>query len=739
MQGQESETQPEEGRRGIDIERLQAIVGGLEREALARVGRRTEVEARWLRNLRQYHGVYDDDIAQALADDTTKSTLFINQTRPKTNTCAAKLSDMLFPTDDKNWGVKETPVPQLVDTASRAPQAAVAAAERANQMVQAGQGAEAEQVVGQANAGLEAGDAAKADLETAKQAAKSMEKEIEDQLRQCQYNVAAREVIEDACKLGTGIMKGPVDDDRVRRVWRPVDEGGRAMHVMQTVNDPRPGFLRVDPWHWFPDMDALVPMDSESFFERHLLSKPDLRRLARRPDFDSDAIRRLLRSEPSSVSPTFLADLRSITGKHNDTGVKRYVAWEYRGPLTADDAREVAMLVGGDDMIDEEVDPLDEINVVVWFCQGEVLKFGIHHLDSGDPIYSVFCIERDDSSLFGIGVPELMRDSQSAMNGAWRMMMDNGGLSTGPQIEVDLAVVEPADGEYALAPRKLWLRKSTADPNKPGIRTYDIPSHQAELAGIIELSKMFVDDETGVSMLAQGEQGSHVTQTLGGMSILMNATNIVFRRIVKNFDDDMTVPNIRRLYDWNMQFSSRDEIKGDMDVDARGTSVLLVREMQSQTLMALLMNFGGHPVIGPLLKVAPTLRRLVQSFMLSADEIVLTDEELRQAAESAQAEPDPEADKLALQLEIAKIESQTRLQVADLQRETALVSLAHQSNMKLEELRQQLDITRLKLGSDERKMATEVAFEARRDEANRAQADRHKTEEVKAKGSGGYV
>lgn len=397
------------------------------------------------------------------------------------------------------------------------------------------------------------------------------------------------------------------------------------------------------------------------------------------------------------------------------------------------------MLVGGDDMIDEEVDPLDEINVVVWFCQGEVLKFGIHHLDSGDPIYSVFCIERDDSSLFGIGVPELMRDSQSAMNGAWRMMMDNGGLSTGPQIEVDLAVVEPADGEYALAPRKLWLRKSTADPNKPGIRTYDIPSHQAELAGIIELSKMFVDDETGVSMLAQGEQGSHVTQTLGGMSILMNATNIVFRRIVKNFDDDMTVPNIRRLYDWNMQFSSRDEIKGDMDVDARGTSVLLVREMQSQTLMALLMNFGGHPVIGPLLKVAPTLRRLVQSFMLSADEIVLTDEELRQAAESAQAEPDPEADKLALQLEIAKIESQTRLQVADLQRETALVSLAHQSNMKLEELRQQLDITRLKLGSDERKMATEVAFEARRDEANRAQADRHKTEEVKAKGSGGYV
>ena len=107
---------------------------------------------------------------------------------------------------------------------------------------------------------------------------------------------------------------------------------------------------------------------------------------------------------------------------------------------------------------------------------------------------------------------------------------------------------------------------------------------QAELANIIEIALRFIDDETLMPKIAQGEQGSTPTNTVGGLSILMNAANVVFRRIIKNFDDDMTVPNIRRLYDWNMQYSEKAEIKGDSKVRALGISALVELEGQAQKL-----------------------------------------------------------------------------------------------------------------------------------------------------------
>jgi hypothetical protein len=363
---------------------------------------------------------------------------------------------------------------------------------------------------------------------------------------------------------------------------------------------------------------------------------------------------------------------------------------------------------------------------VLWFCDNEVLKFGIHHLDSGEAIYSVYNVKKDASSIWGFGIPYLMRSSQKAMNGGWRMMMDNAGLSSGPQVVIDPAVIEPVDGDWALTPRKIWKRRGDAAAGKVGFETHDIESRQAELQAIILLAKQFIDDETSISVLAQGEQGAHVTQTAQGMGILMNAVNVMFRRLVKNFDDDITVPNLRRLYDWNMQFGTREEIKGDYEVDARGTSVLLARELQAQNLMALL-QFTGHPVLGMLLKAAPLVRKTVQAMMISADDVVKTDEELRSEAEAAaQAppEPDPATIRAQMQIEAARIEADTRLQVAQMSRDTEMMKLAQTMNMNIEKLRTMLQIEGIKTQSSERKMAAEIAVESRN---------------AGGPGSGGYV
>ena len=705
--------------------KLQGILDRLETEANDRVSKRREIEKRWLDDLRQYHGEYSEKIKTDLKKQE-RSMVFVNKTRTKTNSIAARLSDMLFPTDDKNWGIKPTPVPQLANRAREGSEQVRAAADDANAAIDSGDPQRADQIVQQAN---EVGDEAvkiKKTMDAAKKAAEAMQDEIEDQLRESLYQIQAREVIEDACKLGTGIMKGPVAAEHSRPAWQKKEGGFKFGQAV----DHRPAFHRVDPWQFFPEMDATDPDDNESIFERHLMSKKMLRRLARQPEFDADEIRELLKKDPSHETPTYIADLRSITGANYDTGLSRYTVWEYRGPLTAEEMRDICECVGKGELAEDyrEVDPLDEMQVVVWFSQSHLLKFGVHHLDSGESLYSVFPFEKDDSTQFGFGVPNLARDTQSVLAAAWRLMLDNAGLSSGPQIVVDTKHVEPADGKWALTARKIWKKKSDAPPGSKAFETFDIEMHQAEIANIIELADQAIDDVTNLPVIAQGEQGSRVTQTVGGMSLLMNSVNVVFRRIVKNFDDRMTTPNIRRIYDWNMQFGgldengvqtgSKDHIKGDFEVDARGTSVLLVREIQSQNLMAIAMNFSAHPVLGPKIKSTPLLRRLMQSFMLTADEVVMTDEEIREEELKAAEQPppeDPEITKLNVQREIAGMEQNTKLEIANLEHQTQMMSLAETLNMSVDKIAAQLQDHREERDHKERKMAAEIAVEKDRE------------------------
>lgn len=711
---------------------MEGFVAKLEREAEDRVGKRREVETRWLDDLRQIHGEYDDKLRRDL-ESAKRSSLFINVTRPKTNACEARLIDMLFPTDDKNWGIAPTPVPELADAAQSAVENASKAIAHANAAAANGDPAHTA-LADTAQQWQEEALRIQTVMDEARRRSDAMTAEIADQLTECQYSSQARDVIVDACRIGTGVFKGPVaKSDRARRRWTTrQDESGATVHELAWSEDARPAFYRVDPWSFFPEPDARSVAESTDFFERHLMTETELRRMARQPGFDTDAIRRLLRVKPRLALPSYVSELRNLGGETVGSGDSRYHVWEYRGVVTAEDMLDLCAGLGRMDMADPESDPLSEIAIVVWFCQGEILKIGLGHMDSGEPIYSVFNLEKDDASIWGYGIPFMMRDTQRALNGAWRMMLDNAGLSTGPQIEVDRSVIEPADGMWEFTPRKAWLRLRDAPPGRPGIVTYNIDSHQSELAGIIQLARELIDDETSVSVLAQGDQGAHTTQTAQGMTLLMNSVNVVFRRMVKNFDDDVTVPNIRRLYDWNMQFSLKEHIKGDFSVDARGSSVLLVREMQAQNLMVL-ANMTNHPVLGSLIKPAETLRKLAQAMMIPADELVLSDEEIAQAQQAAQAQQqqggqpaDPRADienaKIQAQREMAQLDAQTRLHIAELNKQTALIEMATKRDMELEQLRSALQLQKADQDHRERVMAAEIGFKARQS-ATKLQAE----------------
>src|SRR5690606_7261856 len=348
-----------------------------------------------------------------------------------------------------------------------------------------------------------------------------MEQTIEDQLTESRYHAVKRDQIEDACKLGTGVTKGPVTGDRVRKGWkeRKGEQGEpTGEYDLQMTAGEQPAMRYVDIWSFFPDMNARTIEEGEGVFERHLMNTKRLRKLAQLPGFDKDAIRRLLNAKPRMPAPSYLADLRNIKGENQIIAKDLYHVWEYSGPLSAEDMRDLAIALGDEGTVAdlEEADPLTELNAAVWFCQDEILKFSIYPYDSGECMYSVFNLVKDEASIFGYGLPSIIRDPQRSLNAAWRAMLDNDGYGTAPQIIIASDLIEPADGDYTIRSGKVWLTKQGLPKDHRAFETFDIPMHQIELANIITLSKQFIDDMSAMPAIAQGEQGTGVTKTAQG-------------------------------------------------------------------------------------------------------------------------------------------------------------------------------------------------------------------------------
>lgn len=664
------------------------------------VGQRQSIEDRWLEDLRNYNGVYDEKTLSRIRANEG-SELFVNITRSKSRVAESRLSDMLFPTDDTNWALKPTPVPDI--TMSMGDQRPMPGKEETF------------------------ADLAQKIMAEAKKRGQAMTLEIEDQLTEASYSMKCREVIHDAVVVGTGVIKGPIVFGRTRKAWkREQGPNGQSAHVLKVQTDKRPGVHRVDPWNFFPEMSVAQMKQCSKVYERIYQTTQDMLKLAKDPFYIRENVLRAIKAGPkqSQVTRNPINEKRD-TGYNNDGDTAQqedgtqYEVWEFHGPISLSDLKAC-----GCSEITEDDDPTNEVMGCVVFCNGIVIKAYLNPLETGELPYSVFCYERDESCIFGYGVPYRLRNAQRVVNAAWRTLMDNTGLSSGPQVVINRALVQPSDGDYRLKPRKVWELTDRTHKVHDVMATFDIPSHQPELKAIIEMAMSFADTESGIPLIAQGDQAPAMTKTFQGMALLMNSANLVTRSTVKNFDDGVTSEVIGRFYDWNMQNNPKEEIKGDYEVDARGSSVLLTKEIQAQNLMALATGFATHPIFGPMTKAPVLYRRLVQSMQVSEADIVLTDQEMQAQAEANQgggAPPEIQVEQMRQSFEIKQAENkykqaqqlevirhQNRMQEYKLDQQMEMLRMVRDEKMSVEQMKARMQEVGMKIQGDRQKIADET-------------------------------
>lgn len=653
----------------------------------------------------------------------TRSTVFVGITRQKTNAAEARLGDILLPTDDRNWGIKPTPDPE----GSRAKEdngVLVDPATGRAVLVDENGAVTADPERGRPLTKKEVAYAAE---QAAKRAAEAMTRKIEDQFVECDYNSELRKMIHDAAVMGTGVIKGPIVRKHSRRVWREKSEPDPAtgqvvkVQVLEVVDATTPASFRVDPrLVWEDPACGDNVQDGQGVFELDRLTAKRVRLLAKQPGYLKDQLLRVIEEGPKKHS--LVADIPQHKDKDDSEDSSLYYHWVYTGELRREDLEIAGVEVGDDE--------LEVISGVVELINDTVVRAYLNPLESGELPYDFYPWEKVAGSVRGYGMPYLMRAEQSVTNAAWRQMMDNSGVTAGPQIIVNKKLVRPADGNWSLRPFKFWdLQDDTVDP-RLAFTAVEFNSHQAELAGIIELAQKLGDQGSGQPMLMTGEQGS-APETVGGMQLLMNNANVVLRRLVKQFDDYVTKPHVRRYYDYNMAYVEDEDIKGDFQIDARGSSALLVRDIQNQAYTQLLAA-AANPIYTPLIDPKKLFEKALQAQHIDPKDVLLPDDQIEKNRQAAAQQKDPRiesaminaqarmeqakavAENRAVETEVmreAEVENRRlRMLQLEMQREIEVLKLAQAQQISVEQIKAQLAQTAISDRTKKELAASEMLF-----------------------------
>ena len=643
-----------ESRRLEVLEGLGSTLAGLRSKAIeARVSQ--GIDQRWYEDVEAYEGrdavtrhyaalretVQGYVSAQTQQKQQPRSTLVINVTRSKVNAMSARLQDVALPTDDRNWDLRPSTVPELVENLAKKD---IGLLKNGQPIMVNDKGTQRQATVA---------DLAELDMEKAKKAAEAMRDEIDDQLDMsadgCGYEGVVRAVMDDEALLGVGIGKGPVITSRVKKVWLPITDGDKTVHILQRIQDKKPMSARSNPWDIYPHPECGENPKKFPIWERLPgITAGDLRALADIPEggYIKSQIRKVLIEGPRK--PDHPADKPgSDQPVTNETS---YEAWEYHGELTKEQLEAAGCQCDDDDWT--------SYSAVVIMVNNVVIKADIEILDTNEMPYDFFVTNKCSGSWAGYGTAYLARHAQKAITAAWRAMMDNAGQYIGAQTVINRKALAPADGRWEMRGPKLWWYIGTdaaADMGKL-FAVHEIPARQEQYAAIIKMGMEFLDNETAIPMLAQGEQGT-ATDVLGGMNLLLNASNVMMRRKLKAFDDQFTISHIGRYVDWNMQYNPKPEIKGDFEVQARASGALMDTEIQNKTA-GLLLNLVKDPEVGYGMKKWDVVRRIVRSGRFDPADFVKKDSEIKAIEDERAKQPHTDP-----RIEVAKIRAEADAQI----------------------------------------------------------------------------
>jgi hypothetical protein len=569
-------------------------------------------EERWIQAYRNYRGIYGPDVQFT---STEKSRMFVKVTKTKVLAAYGQIAEVLFGGNKFPISIDPTKLPDGVEEVvsfETNEQMRKTVGDEMGKLLPGETLPEYKERLGALSGKLEPvvneitpgtnGSPTAVQSYPAEVSAKKMEKKIHDQLEESHAKKHLRAAAFESALFGTGIMKGPFAVDKEYANW---DESGEYSPTFKTI----PQTTSVSIWNFYPDPDASTMEEAEYVVERHKMSRSQVRSLKNRPYFRANAIDNVLRLGENYRKEWWE---HIMEDNSEEDKAERFEVLEFWGFVD----REIIEDQGVD--IPKELKDADQLSVNIWIANGQVIRLVMNPFTPAYIPYFAAPYEMNPYSIFGVGIAENMDDTQTLMNGFMRMAVDNAALSGNLLIEVDETNLVPGQ-DLSVYPGKVFRRQGGA----PGQAIFGtkFPNVSNENMQMFDKARVLADESTGFPSFAHGQTGVQgVGRTASGISMLMSAANGSVRNVVKNIDDYLLGPLGKAFFNFNMQFNFDSDIKGDLEVKARGTESLMANEVRSQRLMQF-MQVVSNPALAPFARMDYIVREIAKSMDLDPDKV----------------------------------------------------------------------------------------------------------------------
>jgi hypothetical protein len=212
------------------------------------------------------------------------------------------------------------------------------------------------------------------------------------------------------------------------------------------------------------------------------------------------------------------------------------------------------------------------------------------------------------------------------VNAAARALANNMGISSGPQVGVNVSRMPAGEDLTQMYPWKIWqFQNSDYNDGSAPIQFFQPNSNAQELMAVFDAFSLRADEDTMIPKYMTGGHQAGASRTSSGLSMLISNAGKGIKQVINNIDTNIITPIIERLYQDNLRYAQDPDLVGDVHVIARGASSLVVKEMEAARKMEFLQIVLNSPIAQQIVGIpgaAELLRDMAENFEINTDKLV---------------------------------------------------------------------------------------------------------------------
>lgn len=542
---------------------------------------RDELERKMLSDSRQVEGVYDPQLHGRIKNGGGTD-IFMHLTAYKAQALRAWVLDVLSGVsyDDKMWRLQPSPEVELPKDV----EASIVDVAMDQFMAQWASGETIEPEMAKKAASHIKVQVDMFRKDEAQVRAAKLEARVDDYLKKGGFYDALYECINDLGVARGVFLKGPVPRWRTTTINEATPDG----NVQRVKKEIVPTFRRVSQYDIYPAPSSRG-INDRYLIERMRMTPRELMQCKGCPGFDTDAIdyvlgRRMVTTDTQDIDQN-RDELEGRYQSYNEDPDSIEVL-DYWGTVPGYVLADWGMKVDS---------VTNEYEVNCWLAtKGRVVIRAVINPDKlGRRPYHKTHYEKIPGGFWGQSLPSRLDATQRAYNAAWRAMIDNAAVASGPAIVyTDISRLPTGELPGQHRPGKVYQFRG---PRGGGVGTsnrpldyFNVPMNTSDYMVIIERCERKADDDSGIPRFQHGNAAiKGAGETASGLSMLMGASAKGIKRTLMYLDNDLIEPAISMVTEW-VQEQGDAEVIGDYEVSPQGALELLIRDTTAQRQMQFL-------------------------------------------------------------------------------------------------------------------------------------------------------